>query len=99
MITGIVLVKELVRPSLNPGNRNLDPGGKGIFDDLAGGQAFELGADKSRTFAGFYMLELNDGVKTIVVFNAKTISEICGSSHKKEMNVLPKIVKPSIFQA
>ena len=57
-------------PAFHTGGIYLYPGGKGVFNHLAGGQAFQLGSDKGWTFSGFYMLKLDNGVKIIIVFEA-----------------------------
>jgi hypothetical protein len=36
-------------------------GSIGYFNNFSGGYVFQLGADKSRAFPGFYMLEGNYG--------------------------------------
>jgi hypothetical protein len=70
MITRIVFIKKLVWASFDPGNIDLHPGCKSVFDDTSGGKVLEFGPDKSGTLARLYVLELYDGIKIVVVFKA-----------------------------
>ena len=53
---------------------------KGIVNDLARGQAFELGPYEGSSFAWLHVLELDDGVKGVVELNAQSVLKITRSS-------------------
>jgi hypothetical protein len=85
MIRVAIIVKVLVRPSFNPDYIDLYTGDKGIVENSPVAEVLKFGPDESASFSGFYMLKFNDRPKVVVMFDAQSIPEISGSSHKYKM--------------
>ena len=68
-------------PTLYPSSCYFDACIKGMVDDLASGQTFELGPHKGTAFAWLHMLELDNGVEVVVELDTQPIPEIASSSH------------------
>ena len=69
IISHIILIEILVRPSFNPCDIHFYSGGKGIVNYPSGFKTLQFGPDKCRSFTGFNMLKLYNCIKVIVVLN------------------------------
>ena len=82
VISVLILVKELVRPSLDIDGLDLRSCGKRVLEDTSVLKVTELGLHESRTFARFYMLEPHNGAWLAVIIDVQSVFEISCCCHK-----------------
>lgn len=75
MVTQVVFVDELILACFNADRINLGSCGKGVFQNPAVGQAFELGTHKGCPFTRFDMQKFNHLINVVVEFKAKTVAK------------------------
>ena len=78
----VVFIKELVRFAHYAGGDDFVACGEGVLEDTTRAETFHFAANKGVAFAGFYVLELYELEDVVVVFDTKSVSDVCCGSHR-----------------